>query len=56
MSEFTKKLGTFDWSDLLVVCGTICLGIAVGIATGWVGVLGFAGAFCLILGLILARR
>lgn len=45
-----------DLSDVLVILGAILLALAVGLAVGWVGVLGYAGALALVIGVAMARR
>lgn len=45
-----------DLSDVLIMMGVVCLALAVGLSFGWVGVLGYAGAILMMLGLAMARR
>lgn len=44
-----------DWSDGLIAAGLLLLGGAMYLATGWVGVLAYLGAVCLVVGLLWAR-
>lgn len=43
-----------DTGDLLTLAGVILVGLAVGLAWGWVGVLGFVGAVLVIVGVVSA--
>lgn len=45
-----------DAPDLLTVAGLLLIGLAVYLAAGWIGVLGFAGTICIIAGLLLGRK
>lgn len=45
-----------DLSDVLIMVGAVCLALAVGLSLGWVGVLGYAGAVSMLVGLAMARR
>jgi hypothetical protein len=44
-----------DIADWLVAAGLLLLGGAMYLATGWVGVLAYLGAVCLVVGLLWAR-
>lgn len=45
-----------DLSDMLAISGAVLLAAAVGLGVGWVGLLAYAGALALTIGLFLARR
>ncbi len=45
-----------DLSDVFVLVGALCLAAAVGLAVGWVGVFGYAGAVGVVVGLAMAWR
>lgn len=45
-----------DAPDLLAVVGLLLIGLAVYLAAGWIGVLGFAGTVCIVAGLLLGRK
>lgn len=45
-----------DAPDLLAVAGLLLIGLAVYLAAGWIGVLGFAGTICIVAGVLLGRK
>lgn len=42
--------------DVLVVAGVLLIGLSVGWLASWPGLLGYAGALCVIVGVGMARR
>lgn len=47
---------TFDWLDLMTLCGLLLLGWSVWELAGWPGVVGYVGALAVVLSTILAYR
>jgi hypothetical protein len=44
-----------DAADIVTLVGVALLGVAMYLATGWIGLLAYAGAICLVAGLMWAR-
>ena len=45
-----------DWEDVLTMVGVVCLAVAVWLAMGWPGLLGFVGAVLIVVGVVAARQ